>query len=526
MLLAAVALAIPSGSYAIDFQSLVSPGKLIAGHADVESDCKRCHSPFDRESEGKLCLDCHKDVAADLVSSAGFHGSQPAGSIRTCRGCHSEHKGRRADIVGLDAETFDHRQTDYPLAGAHRGVACKSCHPAKKKHREAPGNCEACHSKDDPHRGRLGKECSKCHSENQWREARFDHGLTKFPLEGGHVGVDCALCHPAEKYKKTIMTCRGCHSVDDVHRGRLGGNCADCHDAMSWKRGRFDHDGKTKFPLRGKHQKTSCASCHGTASGGRTRAGAAAKGAGDMKLDMACVSCHRADDEHRGRYGDKCGDCHDAADWKRVEFDHLRDAKLALTGAHRELACESCHRGGLREEKLGRDCNSCHAGDDVHRSQEGERCESCHDSSSWTGKLTFDHELTRFPLLGLHAIVPCEECHAAMTFQDAPEACAACHTGDDVHKSSLGEDCATCHNPNGWALWRFDHRRQTRFDLKGAHENLDCRGCHDSPTSGAIRLETDCESCHGGDDPHRGSFGSRCEDCHIEVDWRQVQIGR
>jgi hypothetical protein len=241
---------------------------------------------------------------------------------------------------------------------------------------------------------------------------------------------------------------------------------------------------------------------------------------------MRCITCHRADDEHRGNYGVGCEECHDAVDWRRIDFDHQRDTKFALSGAHREPPCESCHRGHLRDEKLARDCYSCHAADDVHRGQEGERCDSCHDSASWTGKLTFDHELTLFPLLGLHGLVPCEECHKTMAFQNAADSCEACHAGDDVHERTLGSDCAICHNPNAWQLWRFDHENQTHFALSGAHQDLDCRGCHDSPAKLGIKRDSSCESCHGKDDTHRGSFGSRCEDCHLDTSWQELRIGR
>ena len=74
----------------------------------------------------------------------------------------------------------------------------------------------------------------------------------------------------------------------------------------------------------------------------------------------------RAADAHKGRFGAKCQTCHSTAGWKTVRFDHARDARWALTGAHAKAACQSCHRGILYQEKLGTDCLSCHRKDDVH----------------------------------------------------------------------------------------------------------------------------------------------------------------
>ena len=243
---------------------------------------------------------------------------------------------------------------------------------------------------------------------------------------------------------------------------------------------------------------------------------------GDILIGVTLLN--RADDDHSGRFGTDCEGCHAEQGWKKTTFDHGRDAKLALEGAHRELTCLACHPGVLGQEKLGKDCAACHAGDDVHRGQEGKQCDACHEQRSWTGRVAFDHDLGAFPLLGLHALVACEDCHRAGTFRDASTACRDCHGKRDVHEARLGSDCALCHNPNGWGHWRFDHDGQTHFALRGAHAGLDCLACHHSPVQGGIQLSNRCESCHALDDPHRGDFGSGCGDCHGEKSWRDTRI--
>jgi hypothetical protein len=62
---------------------------------------------------------------------------------------------------------------------------------------------------------------------DSWREVTLDHGLTKYPLVGGHARISCAPCHLRTvaachrpeirngvafvRYKPLPTTCRGCH---------------------------------------------------------------------------------------------------------------------------------------------------------------------------------------------------------------------------------------------------------------------------------------------------------------------------
>ena len=64
-------------SHAQDIESLLMPGDVIAGHADIESACSSCHKPFDKKAQRGLCLDCHDVVADDVTGGAGFHGRHP-----------------------------------------------------------------------------------------------------------------------------------------------------------------------------------------------------------------------------------------------------------------------------------------------------------------------------------------------------------------------------------------------------------------------------------------------------------------
>jgi len=512
-LVASVLLLVGREAAAIDFEKFLMPGPVITDHAKIEGDCGKCHAAFEKESQDPLCLACHTEVAGDLAGKVGFHGRAPGVARARCRDCHGEHEGRDADVVGLDRAAFDHGLTDYALHGAHARVPCESCHGSGAKFRDAPATCIACHRDDDAHAGKLGEDCASCHREAGWRQVRFDHDQTRFALTGKHRDTACALCHVNERFESTTMDCNGCHRVDDVHVGRFGPDCQRCHRPDGWSSVRFDHGRDTKFPLHGAHAPLPCEACH-------------EQGLHAGELATSCVSCHRADDVHRGRRGDGCERCHREVSWKTEGFDHDEVEDFPLRGAHREVACDACHTGSLGRQKLATRCGACHGDDDVHRGQLGEACNACHVEQGWGDHVTFEHDVTRFPLLGVHATVACEQCHATRRFHDVALECNGCHARDDLHVGRLGPDCARCHNPNGWERWRFDHDHDTRFPLRGAHEPLDCHSCHRAPPDSGVPLLSTCAGCHARDDRHGGGFGSDCGRCHGETSWSEVAIPR
>ena len=421
------------------FEQLVMPGPIIEGHAKLEKECRNCHEPFSRKYQIRLCLDCHKDIALDRMSRKGFHGRHIDASTRECTFCHTDHNGRKADIIQLDRETFNHSFTNFALQDAHRTVPCAGCHAPTVAFRKAPGTCFECHKSVDPHQGRLGEKCETCHAEKAWRQVKaFNHDTTRFPLKGAHRAVACSACHIGERYKDIGLECVNCHQIQDVHAGRYGAKCDSCHEPVKWKTIHFDHD-KTDYPLRGAHVKVKCDGCH----------------TGDLyhdKLRTTCVSCHKKDDRHEGKLGTRCEQCHSDATWRRTSFDH---------------------------------------------------------------------DVTRFPLIGHHSVVPCEECHRSQRFKGTPLACESCHR-DRHHEGRLGPNCALCHNPNGWKSWRFDHDAQTRYPLTGAHRGLDCQTCHVTKNVAKPTLPTECVACHRKDDAHHGSFGPSCERCHTTTSFKSM----
>ena len=562
-------------------EGVLMPGKVISGHAKFEQECDKCHVKFNKAAQDSLCLDCHKEVSKDVRAKTGYHGRI---QVDACRSCHTDHKGRDVKIAAFDAKTFDHAKTDFALAGAHVKAECKSCHVAGKKYAEAAAGCNDCHRKDDKHKGSLGVACADCHTQIRWKDTRFDHAKTRFPLVGRHVDTPCKDCHTIDAYRNAPLTCVGCHRKDDnkQHRGRMGERCESCHSAKDWKDvSAFSHDRDTKYPLRGKHRTAKCETCHTVSAAVRPtllatcitchkaddkhngtlgsacadchseRSWREAKFDHDLSVfklrgkhrdveckechrdpksfkgvPLTCVGCHKKDDTHKERYGTKCESCHTEVRWKDVTFRHDVDTKYRLLGKHIQTKCDSCHTGHLYGDKLKTDCYSCHRKDDKHKDQLGRECDACHDSADWKRTVRFDHNKSRFPLLGRHARVECKDCHATPAYKDAKRECVACHEKDDKHKRTLGAECGECHNARDWKIWDFDHSRRTKYILDGAHARVQCASCHKVPAAPGKPippLAMTCISCHRGDDLHNGAFGMQCERCHRTGGWHDIK---
>jgi hypothetical protein len=492
-------------------ESLLMPGELSKPHARYENDCSNCHENFKKASQNKKCRKCHEDIDEDIKSKKGFHGHVSNIEGRECKTCHTEHRGRDRRIAAFDQEVFDHDKTDFELKGWHVQVACAGCHHPKAKFREAPVKCISCHREDDKHKARMGKACNNCHVEKTWKIARFDHDKTDFKLKGAHIDVGCVDCHPNERYENTPMKCFFCHELDDEHKGNRGKKCDNCHEEKGWLKVKFDHDKDTKFKLRDMHAKLQCNDCH-------------KDNVYEKALKTTCVSCHDLSDKHKGRYGKECNVCHATESWKRPLFDHNEDTNFRIRGEHKDVSCDNCHPGMLFDDKVGGNCYSCHRLDDVHGGQEGKACQQCHDERGWDAKVVFDHDITKFPLLGAHLIVPCEECHLTTTYKDAEIDCVSCHKKDDVHKKRLGKQCKLCHVSYDWLVWEFDHDKQTDFPLDGAHKGIDCHACHKEPVEDKIELSTICYSCHKKDDNHDGNLGTKCDKCHVTSSFKKRKL--
>jgi hypothetical protein len=428
---------------------LLSPGPLARAHASLEGldKCQKCHEPG-RKVTPDLCLSCHKPVADRIRLKKGVHRE----ATGDCAACHVEHGGADAELRPIERQSFDHAvETGFPLDGRHAGVAqdCAKCHKTRSFLSLTP-TCSSCHA--DIHKPSLGSDCRACHSTAvPFRDARsrFDHSKAAFQLSGAHRSVACAKCHVNQVFKGlNFAHCAECHK--SPHRQPMGSACTSCHTNDSWKTQRVDH-ARTAFPLRGRHTELACAKCHV-----RPPLQAA------LKFDR-CATCHK--DPHRGAFKQDCSSCHNETGFGRGTFDHAGATRFAITGAHTKLACAKCHKNVA-------------------------------GTSAGPARV--------------------------IEFRGLSPACAACHA--DVHKAELGKACETCHTPVSFRVTAFTHPRMPGF-FGGRHQGVACANCHVARPPGApVRtgvlvdgwkfrnLPAACASCH--QDVHLGQVGTACETCH------------
>ena len=195
---------------------MVSPGKLIAGHKLLETDCFACHAPLSGASATR-CAACHKTADIGLLTTAGVAIAKPRTATpfhqqlisQDCMACHSDHAGvKRYHLQG----NFNHAL----LAKASRDQ-CQSCHkkPKDSLHQQIDGNC------------------LQCHTQQKWTPASFDHDKY-FALDGDH-NVACATCHARNDYSR--YTCYGCHehTLTNIRRKHIEegvskfDDCVECH---------------------------------------------------------------------------------------------------------------------------------------------------------------------------------------------------------------------------------------------------------------------------------------------------------
>jgi len=244
------------------------------------------------------------------------------------------------------------------------------------------------------------------------------------------------------------------------------------------------------------------------------------------------------------RQGVDCSDCHTATDWKKLrpdpKFDHSRETRFALTGAHATITCARCHLDLRFDEPKVEptECASCHV--DVHRGNLGADCTRCHNTNDFRDVEALSlHQRTAFPLTGAHVTTPCEACHKsdrAGVFSAVPRDCVACHqssldraAASGVDHSGFPRDCTHCHVTLAWSGGtNFDHVTVARgYLLEGAHAVQRCAACHVTPGF-TLRFapppttNQDCVACHQADYTrvHGGQgYPTTCTDCHNASSW-------
>ena len=227
-----------------------------------------------------------------------------------------------------------------------------------------------------------------------------------------------------------------------------------------------------------------------------------------------------------------CSSCHQEDTWKvnilKVKFDHSQTG-FKIVGQHKTVNCRSCHESLVfKDAAKNTTCFSCHK--DVHQNSVGFDCAKCHSPETWSVKNINElHQMSRFPLLGMHMNADCISCHkqfSSLNFTPSGIACYDCHakefksTVNPNHVASgFSTDCQDCHSitAGNWAAGTFAH---DFFPLVGGHKISNCFACH-AQGSDFKGLSTNCYSCHKKDfeattNPNhvKEKFSTDCKSCH------------
>jgi hypothetical protein len=231
---------------------------------------------------------------------------------------------------------------------------------------------------------------------------------------------------------------------------------------------------------------------------------------------------------HGDNFNISCKVCHSTKGWmldKEIySFDHNK-TNFPLIGRHATTTCKKCHPTLVFSEAKT-ECVSCHT--DIHESTTGVDCQYCHTPHSWlVNNITKVHQMSRFPLIGVHAKVDCDRCHKSESFHRFDvigTECYSCHNANYAATTkpnhiSVGYStrCDGCHNlfSDSWNSSGFNHGF---FPLTSGHA-VSCASCHTSGTF--TKLSTECVSCHQTDynssaNPSHlsGNFPKTCSTCH------------
>ncbi|NLO04077.1 MAG: cytochrome C [Bacteroidales bacterium] len=366
--------------------------------------------------------------------------------------------------------------------------------------------------------------------------------------------ANCTECHVLGD-KNTTQKCLECHiEIKDLIEKNRGYHASsevrekECHTCHGEHFGRdfkivrldkdeFNHD-LTGYMLEGRHKELKCEECHNSQLVRNNVS--QKKGNTYLGLMTGCTSCH--EDYHQNTLNGNCISCHSQESFSPAPgFDHDK-TEFPLIGMHQTADCTGCHaivnRNGRKFQLFSgipfSGCVNCH--DDVHMNKFGNDCRECHNEFSFQNvNNNFDHNLTNFPLNGMHRSVDCKQCHTkSFTEPLVHDRCTNCHK--DYHEKQFqrngnSPDCIECHDVNGFSpsLFGIDKHTLTAFPLEGAHMATPCFSCHKENNKWKfINLQSECSGCH--ENVHENYLDNKfvsdggCKICHNVSVWSDINF--
>ena len=218
------------------------------------------------------------------------------------------------------------------------------------------------------------------------------------------------------------------------------------------------------------------------------------------------------------------------------KFNH-NNTEFSLVGQHENVDCRLCHESLVFSE-ADVDCKSCHI--DPHKQTVGFDCARCHGVENWAvDNIAELHNENGFPLLGMHALSNCAECHlneSTLAFEPIGNECVNCHTEDFVSttlpnhsEAGFSMNCIECHSIDAtdWSSQEFNH---DFFPLTGGHNISECTQCHENDDF--TNTPTECIACHTfgfnqTNNPNHIALGlsNDCIECHTtEPGWEPASF--
>jgi hypothetical protein len=521
----------------INFNHDITSMPLTGQHRSLS--CRQCHLSLVFDEAQPVCSACHTDMHENTVG-------------QECDRCHSTNSWIVTNINEI------HRNSRFPLLGAHSLADCQDCHTSTQGTGIKAGysflrfdplgiECYDCHIKDyqgatKPNHQAAGysTNCLDCHSLTaySWSGKGINHDF--FPLVQGHKIDDCSKCHTGGNFSNTSPVCSSCHEADFASTSNpnhvsagIPNTCSDCHSTLpGWAPASFPNHNQY-YTLNGAHAGIAgeCETCH--------------KG-NYNQTPNTCAGCHISDYNQTNNpphntvgFSTECNQCHNETAWVPSTLDHDNQYFPIYSGKHNSTwnLCSDCHTTPSDYTKFS--CIDCHEHNqadmnDKHSDIQGylynsDACFACHPQGNSEG--SFNHSTTAFPLTGAHIGADCSTCHTS-GYSGTTSVCFDCH--ETAYNESLNPNhkiigipntCSDCHTTQpGWSPATFPIHNQY-YQLNGAHALIsnECSSCHAGNYSNTANT---CQGCHidnynqTTNPPHASAqFSTDCKSCHNETAW-------